>query len=325
MAHRKSETVTILGINGRIGQEVAKAFVVAGWAVNGMGRSNRAKLTGVKFIEGNADNVGDIERATRDAEVVVNALNLPYDKWGEGRAEALSDRVLSALEGSGKTLLFPGNIYNYGAKQHLITPDSPQNPEKPKGHIRMRMEQMLAQATVEDNLQVVVIRCPDFYAPYASETNFDLAMLARKKSKILQYQGKLEIGHSWAYLPDVARAFVKIAEARETLPRFENFQFRGHFVTGHQMIAAIQAALPEPYKVKQVPWGLLRFLGIFISVLRAVVEMKYLWEEPHRLQDDKLEALLGPDFETPFEIAVTATVRSYLPGAPINSAQKVLT
>lgn len=317
-----TDTITILGINGRNGQEVAKAFVSAGWHVIGMGRTNRAKLAGVEFVEGDANNVDDIKRATARAGVVFNALNLPYDKWDKGRAEALLSRVLTALKGSGKTMLFPGNIYNYSAKQHLITPDTPQQPEKDKGRIRVRMEEMLARATTEDNLQVIIIRSADFYAPHAVETNFDLAMLARLKSKILQYPGKLEVGHSWAYLPDLGRAYVKIAEARAELPRFENFQFRGHYATGHEMIAAIQAVLPQRLKVKLVPWWLLRIIGTFVPVLRAVVEMNYLWAEPHRLEDKKLEALLGPNFETPFEQAVASTVRSYLPASEIKMIQK---
>lgn len=165
MADLDMKTVVVLGINGRIGQEVAKAFVNAGWTVSGMGRGNRAKLSGVRFIEGSADKVGDIRHAVAGAGVVFNALNLPYDSWDKGRAEAQLGRVLEALKGGGQTLMFPGNVYNYGAKQHLITPDSRQNPEKDKGHIRVRMEQMLAEATVKDDLQVIVIRSADFYAP----------------------------------------------------------------------------------------------------------------------------------------------------------------
>jgi nucleoside-diphosphate-sugar epimerase len=210
-------------------------------------------------------------------------------------------------------MLFAGNIYNYAADQHLITPDTPQRPERVKGEIRKRMEEMLMRATTEDNLQVVIVRSPDFYGPHAVETNFDLAMMARLKSKVLQYPGPLDIGHSWAYLPDLGRAYVKVAEVRDTLPKFENFQFAGHFATGHQMVAEIQKSLPGKHKVKQVPWWLLRLIGIFVPVVREVVKMNYLWWSPHRLKDDKLEAILGPDFGTPFAEAVALTTRSYLP------------
>ena len=51
--------------------------------------------------------------AIGDAEVVVNALNMRYDQWFEGRMEAQMGRVIQALGTTGKTMLFPGNIYNF--------------------------------------------------------------------------------------------------------------------------------------------------------------------------------------------------------------------
>lgn len=309
------KTVTILGFNGRVGQATTRALVAAGWQVKGLGRGNRAKIPGMEYVEGSAANPEDVRKACMGSEVVVNALNLPYDKWDKGRAEGLMSAVLNGLKGSGKTMLFAGNIYNYAADQHLITPDTPQRPEKDKGKIRKRMEEMMMRVTTEYNLQVVIIRSPDFYGPHAVETNFDLAMMSRLKAKTLIYPGPLDIGHSWAYLPDLGEAYVKVAEVRDTLPKFENFQFAGHFATGHQMIAEIQKQLPETYKVKQLPWRLLRIIGVFVPVVREVVKMNYLWFEPHQLQDEKLDAILGPDFGTSFEEAVAKTTRSYLPGA----------
>lgn len=313
MTQKKAQTIAILGINGRIGQEAAKAFVAAKWRVIGMGRGNRAELDGVEFVEGDIAFPKQTVRAIADADVVFNAINLPYDKWDKGRAEASLANVLQALEGSGKTLLFPGNIYNYAADQHMITPDTPQHPEKDKGEIRKRMEGMLAQASNDDNIQVIILRLADFFAPGAEGTVFDLMMMSRLKSGILQYPGELSTGHSWAYLPDVGRALVKIAEARKSLPRFENLHYQGHFASGHQMIGAIQDVLPKPAKVKKVPMDLLKVIGWFVPIVREVVIMSYLWDEPHQLRDPKLAALLGADFDTPFRDAVHKTALSYLP------------
>ncbi len=307
------QTVTILGINGRIGQEVAKAFVGAHWRVIGMGRGNRAKLAGVEFFEGDANFPEQTQAAIADADVVVNALNLPYDKWDKGRAEDNLDKVLQALKGSGKTLMFPGNIYNYAEKQHQIRPDTPQNPPRDKGEIRQRMERQLQQAVQGGNIQVIIVRMADFFAPYAVETNFDLAILQRIKSNIVQYPFDLSTGHSWAYLPDVGRAFVKIAERRGDFPAFKSFHYSGHFATGHQTVAIIQDALPKRAKIKPVPFGLLSLIGIFVPILREVIKMNYLWKEPHQLVDPELDALLGANFKTPFDEAVAITVRSYLP------------
>ena len=307
------QTVTILGINGRIGQEIAKAFVGANWRVIGMGRGNRAKLAGVEFFEGDVNFPEQTRKAIAGADVVVNALNLPYHKWDKGRAENNLAKVLTALKGSGKTLMFPGNIYGWGAKQHIIKPDTPQHPEKDRGHIRQRMEAQLEKASQEDNIKVIILRLADFYAPDAVQTNYDMMLMQRIKSGILQYPGDLSTGHSWAYLPDVGRAFVKLAQSRADFSTFENFHYAGHFATGHQLIAEIQKILPIPAKVKPLPEKMLKFIGIFVPILKAVMEMGYLWEEPHQLVDPRLDALLGENFGTPFEEAVAKTAVTYLP------------
>ena len=85
MAHGK---VTVLGINGHLGNPVAAAFAAAGWEVTGFGRSNRRPIPGVRFVEGDARNVAEMRAAIADSDVVVNALHLPYNEWTEGRAEA---------------------------------------------------------------------------------------------------------------------------------------------------------------------------------------------------------------------------------------------
>ncbi len=138
-------------------------------------------------------------------------------------------------------------------------------------------------------------------------------VMQRAKSNVLQYGGDLAIRHTWAYLPDTAKAFVKIAEARKDLPSYKSLHFRGHFVTGTQMIDGIQEVMPKRAKVASVPWGIIKFIGLFSPVLREVVKMRYLWDEPHKLQDKELDALLGENFGTPFKEAVALSARSYLP------------
>jgi len=304
-------TVTILGINGRLGQEVAKAYLKANWRVVGMGRGNRAKISGVEFVEGDINNIGDTRRAVEKAQIVVNAINPPYDKWNKGRVEAMLDKILAALKGSGKTLLFPGNIYNYAANQHLIKPETPQIPHGDKGEIRKRMEQQLLQASKE-GLQVLIVRMGDFFAPDANGTMIDLMIMQRAKSNILQYGGDLAIFHSWAYLPDAAKAFVKIGEARESFPSFKNLHFKGHFVSGRQMIEEIQKNMGKSTRLAKVPWGIMKFIGLFVPMLAEVVKMRYLWDEPHRMEDKELDELLGEGFAIPFNKAIEMSVRSYL-------------
>ncbi|HTJ57210.1 MAG TPA: NAD-dependent epimerase/dehydratase family protein [Devosiaceae bacterium] len=300
--------VTVLGINGHAGRFVAQAFADAGWTVIGFGRSNKHPIAGIEFVKGDADSIADMQRAIGDSEVVVNALNLPYDKWFNGAMEAQTARVIEAMGTSGKTMLYPGNIYNYAASLRDLTPDAPQHPERPRGEIRVRCEAMLQEAAKRGDMQVIIIRAGDFFGPHVTGY-FDQAIMAQKgKIAVL---GDLDMPHSWAYLPDLGRAFEKLAWHRRELKAFENFHFAGNFVTSRELAAAIQKAAPMPLKVTRFPWPLLTVIGLVNPVMREVAKMHYLWQNSMELKDSRLDAILGPQFATPFEVAMAATVTPF--------------
>jgi nucleoside-diphosphate-sugar epimerase len=305
--------VVVLGVNGHVGSFTARAFVEAGWDVTGMARTDKHGLRGVRFVKGDAESVEDMRRAIGDVDVVVNALNLPYDTWDKGRKEAQMARVLEAMGTSGKTMLFPGNIYNYSASDREVTPELPQRPETPRGAIRVRVEEMFQAAAGRGDIQLIVLRAGDFFAPEHGNGWFDLAMMSGAKKGRVGLLGRPGVGHSWAYLPDMARAFEALASLRSTLGASENFHFAGHYVTPEQMAQAIAKAVPMPVSFYPLPTGLHRALALFVPVLREVLKMGYLWNNPMRLRDDRLEGLLGPGFGTPFDVAVAATVAQFYP------------
>lgn len=306
-----SKTITILGINGHIGHEAAKAFVAAGWEVTGFGRENRHPVAGVRFGQGDAANVADIRRAIGDSEVVLQGLHPLYHQWDKGRAEALSARVVEAMGTTGKTLLFPGTIYNYAAADRVIRPDAPQHPETPRGAIRVRTEVAFAAAAQRGDIQVLILRAGDFFGAAHGGDWFDQAILREAGKGKFASLGKPGTAHAWAYLPDLARAFEKLAWHRKELGAFERFHFEGNFVTPEQMTAAALAAAPRPLKVSRFPWLILSVMGVTNPMMREIAKMGYLWQNPMQLKDERLAKILGPDFGTRFEDAVAATVQPF--------------
>jgi nucleoside-diphosphate-sugar epimerase len=304
------KTVTVLGINGHIGRYAAEAFVAAGWQVRGMGRSDKHKIAGVEFVKGDAENVADIVRAIGDSAFVFNALNLPYDKWFGGALEAQFQAIIDAMARvRGCTLLHPGNIYNYAASAREITKDTPEVPERPRGALRVRCEAMLKAAVARGDMRVIIIRAGDFFGPGTTGDWFDQGILAQPgKLATLSAPG---MAHSWAYLPDFGRAFVVAAEHHDEFAPYEVLFFKGNFVTTEQLVDAIQKASPSPLKVSALPWSLLAVIGLFNPVMREIHKMHYLWQNPMRLRDDRLDALLGPDFGTPYDEAIAATVAPF--------------
>jgi len=303
--------VLILGINGHVGQFAAQEFQHAGYAVTGFGRSNRHGITGIEFITGDAADLSVLQAAIAEADVVFNGLNLPYDKWDNGRAEAQLATVIEAMGSSGKTMLFPGNVYNYAASDRRMAPSTPQRPQTPRGEIRVRQEQMLKAASDAGKFQTIILRAGDFFGPGTSNDWFDLVMLADAGKGVIKHMGDLDKFHAWAYLPDLARAFVALADQRKSLGAFETFHFAGHYVSHGQMMAAIQNVAPAPMRVRPAPWWMLQGLGLVMPMLREVVKMRYLWTHAMELVDPRLGAILGPDFGTPLDEAVAVAAAPF--------------
>jgi len=306
--------VAVLGHNGHVGIALVQAFADAGHEVTGFGRSNKRRDPRVKFVKGDADSVSDIRAAIAGADIVVNALNLRYDQWDRGWLEAQVARVIEAMGTSGQTLMFPGNIYNYAAKDGAIGPNAPQDPATPRGAIRVRSEALIEGAAHRGDLKAIIVRAGDFFGPDCTGDWFEQAILREASKGRTAQIGRPGTGHTWAYLPDLARAFVRVAEARETLGAFERFHFSGHFVTPEEMTATVTAAAPIPLKVTAFPWLVLHLMGLANPVIREVLKMRYLWENAMALEDKRLDALLGPDFGTAFEDAVAAATARYFRG-----------
>lgn len=304
--------VTVLGSNGHIGNAAMIAFRDAGWSVTGLGRTNRKPVSGTTFVAGDADDVEVVREAIRDADVVVYALHLRYDQWGNGRSERQLQVVIDALGQSGKTLLFPGTIYNYRAGDRTVSPGIRQSAEAPRGEIRIRLETMLRGASAAGKFQTIILCAGDFFGPGNRGEWFEAAMMMDVAKGKLYHMSDLKLRHSWAYLPDLSRAFVALAEKRGELGKFENFHFAGHWVSHGQMMGAIQSALPGKVAVSPLQWWMIRAVGLFNPVMRDIYRMRYLWLNEMELVDPRLDGILGADFGTPFEEAVAATVEELM-------------
>lgn len=309
-----ASSITILGSNGHIGQSAADAFAAAGWVTTRFARADRMPVEGTRFVQGDADSALDLRGAVSGADVVFNGLNLPYHQWDKGRIEAQLQRVLDALS-PGQTLLHPGSIYNYPANARVVTPELTQDPPTPRGAMRVRMEQMLQQAVRDKGIRVIVLRAGDFFGPDVKGDWFEQGIMREAAKRRFSMPGAPQIGHSWAYLPDLGRAFEKLAWHRGELAPYELFHFAGHYVSNAELAATIKAVAPVPLVQTAFPWALFAAMGLVSPMIREIVKMRYLWQNDMRLADARLTTLLGPDFGTPLADAVAATVRPFFTSA----------
>ena len=318
-----SSTVLVLGARGRLGAAAAQAFAQAGWDVVAQVRpeaSNLPAAPGVRWVRAAPADTAALAQAAGHAAVVVHALSPAYtQKAWQREVPGLTAAGIAIARRLGATLMLPGNVYNFGSGMPArLAEDTPQQADTFKGRMRVALEQQLAVATEDGSMRAVVMRAGDFFGS-GSGGWLDQAIAKELPQGRVSWPGpRLDVPSAWAYLPDLARAFVQVAERRDALAPFESLHFAGYSVTGQQWLEALTIVAREQgwlapgqaLKVKHLPWPLLRLAGLFVPTLTALAEMRYLYTTPHALDDTRLRAVIGQPPHTPFVAAVRQAVQS---------------
>jgi nucleoside-diphosphate-sugar epimerase len=299
-----SGRVLVLGAAGRIGHFAAEAFRDAGWRVAGLVRSGAARRApaGTRPVETNALDHGAVAKAAEGMDVVLHALNPPFTQWSR-QALPLAYSAINAAETTGATLIFPGNLYNYGSPlPPVIDETTPMRPTSRKGRLRIAIEDRVQEAT-ERGMRAIIVRAGDFFGG-GHGSWLDLAIVRDLGRGRLIYPGPTGLLHEWAYLPDLAATLVRLAAIRGQLAPFAIFGFPGHPVTGHELCATIARASGRGLQIRRMSWWLIHGLRPIVPLCRELSELSYLWHQPHRVDGGRLEAAIGGVPRTPLDVAL---------------------
>ena len=267
--------VLILGAHGRFGRHCADAFQDAGWTVKAFDRSTDT-----------------LSEAARSMDIIVNGWNPPYTDWARDVPRLTAD-VIAAAQASGATIILPGNVYVFGdGAGPTLDAATPHKATNPLGRIRIALEAAYRSAGV----RTILLRAGDFLDTTASGNWFDKIIAAKCAQGTVVSPGDPDVPHAWAYLPDMARAVVALAERREALGPFEDIPFPGYTLSITQLADLISEASGRNQKVTRMNWLPLYLASPIWPMGRKLMEMRYLWSMPHQLDGTRFAECL-PDFE----------------------------
>jgi len=319
----EAKRALVTGATGGVGGEVASALLRHGWHVRGLARdpakARRSGPDGVEWVAGDAMAEADVVAAAQGVNVVFHGANPPgYRNWRGLAMPMLGHAITAAGAGAaGARLIYPGSVYVYGPDAgSVVAEDAPQHPGTRKGRVRVEMEEMLHAAATR-GLRTLVVRAGDFFGPRAPSSWVNTVLLGGGKPlrKIVTPE-RPEVSHAWAYLPDLAETVALLADREATLPAEARLHFGGHTLQGRAMAEAVRRAEGGALPIRPFRW-LPVYLGApFVTFLREVIEMRYLWQVPLRLDNTRLAALLGQEPHTPLDAAVRAS-RDALQAGPL--------
>ncbi|WP_321957218.1 NAD-dependent epimerase/dehydratase family protein [Burkholderia cenocepacia] len=305
----------VLGASGGIGGEVARQLRDAGWQVRALKRGLDAEVVerdGIAWVRGDALDRDAVVRAARGCSVIVHAVNPPgYRNWAT-QVLPMIDNTIAAARAAQATVVLPGTVYNFGADAFpVLREDAPQHPATRKGAIRVELERRLQDASAH-GVPAIVVRAGDFFGPQLGNSWFSQGLIKAGRPVAAISVPSRGVGHQWSYVPDVARVMVELIERRETLEPFARFHLGGHWdEDGMQMALAVQRVAQRHGMrpaLRDFPWWLVSVAAPFVTTMRELLEMRYLWREPIRMDNARVTAVLGREPVTPLDTAVEATL-----------------
>ena len=307
----REKTALVLGATGGVGGVIAQALLRHGWHVRGLARDAAAaarKDAGITWIQGDAMNRQHVVEAARGVDAIVHAVNPPqYQNW-ETLVLPMIDNTIAAARAADARILLPGTVYNFDPRNApLVSADTPQRPTSRKGRIRVELERRLAQAAPD--VRSVVLRAGDFFGPGARSSWFSQAMVKPGEPLTTVKRMTSGPGHSWAYLPDLAEAAVRVLEADDRMAAFESLQFEGLYdQSGTVMLDRLSNAAGQKLRIVPFPWWLMHLAAPFGGFPREAAEIAQFWRHPLKFDNRRLVEIIGPEPRTDFNVAIRNTL-----------------
>ncbi len=311
------KTALIIGATGAFGGHAAAALIKHGWRILALARDPEAarrkagERMPIEWIAGDAMRRADVIAAAAGARIIVHAANPPgYRNWA-GTVLPMIDNTIAAAKVHGGRIVLPGNVYNFAPDAGpMIAEDHVQAPATRKGKIRAQMEARLGAAAASHGVRTLVVRAGDFFGPGAPMSALSW-LTSRKRGRVtsIYATGPADVGHAFAYLPDLAEATAQLCKREGEMADFAAFHFAGSWLTPAQLAEAIRAATGDPViPLRAFPWPAIALMAPFNETMRELLEMRYLWRSPIGLDGTKLAAFVGETAATPLVCALRASL-----------------
>ncbi|TBL73985.1 NAD-dependent epimerase/dehydratase family protein [Paenibacillus thalictri] len=309
----------VLGATGGVGSPLTEELIRRGIETVAFGRS-MAKLEKLAQQLGNppllrleAGDAFDEERLVRaaaGADVIFHSANMPYHEM-ETRLLPLGEAVMGAAERLEAKVVVVDGIYPYGRRTTAkANEEHPKFPHTRKGKVRLAYEKLIFDPRWR-KAKPLIVRLPDYYGPSAQASYLSPTFEAIAAGKPAPFIGTMSIPREYVYLPDAARMIVTIAERTDSYG--QNWHIPGpDVISGHELVRYARKASGKSKPVISLGRLALSLAGLFHPVMKEVVEMLYLTEEPFVLSGEKYERTFGAIGWTPHEQAVSDTIHSLM-------------
>lgn len=284
---------TILGSGGAIGTELAKALKSYTDNIRLVSRNPIKVNPNDELIKADLLNAAEVMKAVENSSIVYVTVGFEYDAnvWAQNWP-ILMDNVIKACQKHRCKLVFFDNIYMYD-KNHLngMTENTPINPPSKKGRVRAQIAQMLLTEIKTNSLKALIARSADFYGPSIHNVSMltESVFKPLSQGKKANWIGSVHFKHSFTYTPDAAKATALLGNTEDTYNQVWHLPTAPEPFPGKEWVDSIAGELGVRPKYLSAPKWMVRILGIFIPIMKEMVEMTYQYDRDYVFDSSKFE------------------------------------
>jgi len=267
---------------------------------------------GAAFAPCDALDAEAVEKAARGADHIVVAIGFEYSGivWREAWPKAMANFV-AACKATGARMVFIDNLYMYGPQTAPLVETMPLADIGWKPAARSAATRIWMAAAAAGEARIAALRAPDFYGPgvgnsYLGDTS--IGKLALGKPAV--FIGSPDVLHDYAYVPDIARAAITLLDAPDSA-----FGQAWHVPcaptrTTRDILKIAAETLGARLRISAMPAWMLGASAMFSPFLRELIEMRFQWDRPYRVDAAKFASAFWSD-ATPFETGVRETALAF--------------
>lgn len=301
----------VLGGSGAVGTSVIKELQANRLPVRSVERTK--DVADVDNIHADLLDLDSLKKAVEDASHIYICIGLPYrsDVWTHDWPTVIKNVVCAAETVNAKVIFFD-NVYMYGPHPLPVPFDenTSQKPTTKKGVARKHSADIFMKAVAEGRIQGLIARSADFYGPGAVNSPFYIKFLESiEVGKNPQFLGKKGVKHTYTFLPDAAKAIVRLAQDETAYGQVWHMPTTEP-ITIDEVMTTINSIKGTQHSVQYLPPMIRKVVSIFIQPVKEASEMLYQFDEPYVMSWDKLLTKYSDIATTPLEQGLRVMIES---------------
>lgn len=290
---------TILGANGQIGEELARAL-------------KRNFTSDIRIVSRGAKRVNDTDEvfsadlsikekameAVKGSEIAYFTLGLPIssDLW-EKQFPLILRNVIDACKINRTKLVFFDNTYMYPQDDRVLTEETIFDPVGRKGKVRKEMVEMVLKEMQSGELEAVICRAPEFYGPGKTQSITNTLIFNNiKEGKKLKVPLSDAKRRSLIWTPDASSATALIGNTPDAFGQTWHLPVDESHPTYKQFIEWVSEVYGNRLKYSVVPKFIFKIGTRFNKRVKELQELLPRYEH-HNVFDDSKFRKRFPDFE----------------------------